>query len=105
MRIKNGMPRLRRPAETEQGAPSPTKPKPPSTPHNRNLGYGLMLKQFTANVTAPRRIMIAQDAKKLSRRWRPLVSSLFRLIVGLGIVLATFRAGVLVPARRLAVAG
>ncbi len=58
--------------------------------HKADLGYGLMLKQFTANVTDATPQQITQAAKKTIPPVAPVFFS-FRLMVGLGILfLATF---------------
>jgi cytochrome d ubiquinol oxidase subunit I len=58
--------------------------------HRDNLGYALMLKQFTANVTDATPDQIAQAAKKTIPPVLPVFFS-FRIMVGLGILfLATF---------------
>jgi cytochrome d ubiquinol oxidase subunit I len=58
--------------------------------HKEDLGYGLLLKQFTANVTDATPQQIAQAAKRTIPPVLPLFFS-FRLMVGLGLLfLATF---------------
>jgi cytochrome d ubiquinol oxidase subunit I len=58
--------------------------------HKRDLGYGLMLKQFTANVTDATPEQIRQAAKKTIPPVAPVFYS-FRLMVGLGMLfLMTF---------------
>jgi cytochrome d ubiquinol oxidase subunit I len=58
--------------------------------HKRDLGYGLLLKQFTPNVTDASAEQIKQAAKKTVPPVLPVFWS-FRLMVGLGILfLATF---------------
>lgn len=58
--------------------------------HKKDLGYGLMLKQFTATVTDATPDQIRQAAKKTIPPVAPVFFS-FRLMVGLGLLfLATF---------------
>ena len=58
--------------------------------HKDDLGYALMLKQFTANVTDATPEQIAQAAKKTIPPVLPVFFS-FRMMVGLGLLfLATF---------------
>ncbi|WP_133650039.1 cytochrome ubiquinol oxidase subunit I [Paraburkholderia flava] len=58
--------------------------------HKKDLGYGLMLKQFTATVTDATPDQIQQAAKKTIPPVAPVFFS-FRLMVGLGLLfLATF---------------
>jgi cytochrome d ubiquinol oxidase subunit I len=58
--------------------------------HKQDLGYGLLLKQFTPNVTDASPEQIKQAAKKTIPPVAPVFFS-FRLMVGLGILfLATF---------------
>jgi hypothetical protein len=42
--------------------------------HKQDLGYGLMLKQFTANVTDATPIRSPRPRREQSRRWRPCSS-------------------------------
>jgi cytochrome d ubiquinol oxidase subunit I len=88
-RIRNGMIAYSALQQLKQGNPSDAA-KAAFAAHKNDLGYGLMLKQFTANVIDATPQQIAQAAKKTIPPVAPVFFS-FRLMVGLGLLfLATF---------------
>ena len=89
VRIKNGMLAYAALQRLKQGDAT-DEVKAAFDAHKEDLGYGLMLKQFTPNVTDATPDQIVQAAKKTIPPVAPVFFS-FRLMVGLGILfLATF---------------